>query len=129
VNCPNCKKEKTLRAWTGTFTVMGVDVPAKGQRCSACEETLFAAGETEKQERAAADVLVERGLRTAAEFRFVRKMAGLKATELADLLDVRPETVSRWERGEVEIPRPVAFVLGELYVRPRVTRQKFEALA
>jgi len=35
--------------------------------------------------------------------------------------------VSRWERDEVEIPRPIAFTLGELFERPRVVRDRLEA--
>jgi transcriptional regulator with XRE-family HTH domain len=51
-------------------------------------------------------------------------ISGCKATEIAELLDVRPETVSRWERGEVDIPRAAAFALGELYEHPHVTKRK-----
>jgi DNA-binding transcriptional regulator YiaG len=45
------------------------------------------------------------------------------------LFGVRPETVSRWEHGESEIPRTAAFALGQLYAHPKLTRQSFEALA
>jgi transcriptional regulator with XRE-family HTH domain len=58
----------------------------------------------------------------------VRKAAGFRAVEIAALFNVRPETVSRWERGESEIPRTAAFALGQLYAHPRLTRQGFEAL-
>lgn len=57
------------------------------------------------------------------------KVIGLKGAEVAEIIDVRPETVSRWERGEVEIPRLAAFALGEFHDRPRVTRNKLEAFA
>lgn len=59
----------------------------------------------------------------------MRKAAGFRAVEVADLFGVRPETISRWEHGEAEIPRTAAFALAELYKHPRLTRQTFEALA
>jgi putative zinc finger/helix-turn-helix YgiT family protein len=129
LRCPNCKKTNTLRLWEAPIAVMGVDVLAHGLRCSACGETLFDAKEVERQELEAAHLLVARGIRTGVEFKFIRKLAGLRANELAEMLDVRPETVSRWERGEVEIPRAVAYALGEYHQHPRITRQKLEAFA
>lgn len=128
VRCPSCKNEK-FRRWDGVVKVCGVEVQTRGDECTKCGEILFAASEVEANERTAATAIVERGIRTPKEFRFVRKAAGLQANELASMLDVRPETVSRWERGEVDIPRPISFALGELFERPRVTRQKLEALA
>lgn len=126
--CPICERG-TLRAHRETVTRLGVELEVIGERCSACGETLVSNDEATRQELALAAGLVARGVRAGNEFKLVRKAAGLMATEVAELLDVRPETVSRWERGEVEIPRAVAFALGELYDRPRVTRQKFEAFA
>lgn len=129
MRCPSCKKSDTMRPWEGARKMMGVDVFTRGARCSSCGETLFDDASVERQEIDAATALVARGIRTAAEFRFVRKVAGLLANDLAELLGVRPETVSRWERGEGEIPRAAAFALGELFDRPKVTRQKLEAFA
>lgn len=126
--CPNCKENK-LRSWEGMLELEGVEVLTRGMRCGACGEALFDQTEVANQEQARAAALVMRGIRTGAEFKFVRKMAGLKATEIAELFDVRPETVSRWERGEVEIPRLASFSLGELYERPRVIRARFDALS
>ncbi len=59
----------------------------------------------------------------------MRSELDLTGVEVAELLDVRPETISRWEKGHAELPRSAAFILGELYVRPRVTRSKLELLA
>ena len=39
----------------------------------------------------------------AKEVRFLRKALGLSAKELADKLEVTPETVSRWENGKAPI--------------------------
>lgn len=129
MKCPTCKKDDTLEAWEGTVTRMGVEITARGERCSSCGETLFGYEELGRQDALIADALVARGIRTGAEFVFVRKSAGFKAVEVAELFGVRPETVWRWEHGETEIPRTAAFALAQLYKHPKVTRQSFEALA
>ena len=126
--CPKCKKSE-LRSWEGPLDLEGVEVFAHGMRCGSCGETILDADEVGKLEKMRAHALVQRGIRSGAEFKFVRKMAGLKATELAEIFDVRPETVSRWERGEQELPRLAAFALAELAQRPRVVRERLEAMA
>ncbi|HEX3479719.1 MAG TPA: type II toxin-antitoxin system MqsA family antitoxin [Kofleriaceae bacterium] len=108
---------------------MEIKLSARGRRCSACGETLYDHEEVGRQEQELAAALVERGVRTGQEFALVRKVAGFRAVEIAELFGVRPETVSRWEHGEGEIPRTAAFALGQLYVHPKLTRQSFEALA
>ena len=50
-------------------------------------------------------------LRGPETFKFCRKFAGLGVQDLADLLDVDRRTVSRWEHGDVEIPKPVMALL------------------
>ncbi|MEO6772335.1 MAG: helix-turn-helix domain-containing protein, partial [Kofleriaceae bacterium] len=102
---------------------------ARGERCRSCSETLYDLAESKRQERALAKGLVERGVRTGAEFKLVRKSAGLRAVDIAAMLDVTPETVSRWETDTVEIPRPVAYVLGDLLEHPKLARERLEALA
>ncbi len=52
--------------------------------------------------------LIELGERTGDAFRYVRKVHGLSAVALAELLDVTPSTLSRWEHGE---PDANAFAL------------------
>ncbi len=129
MRCPTCKKENTLRPWEGPWPVRGIDLVAHGRSCSSCGEVLVALSEHGRLERIAAEQLVARGIRTGAEFKFVRALAGLRANEVAEMFGVRPETVSRWERGEVEIPRTAAYALGQLYSHPKLTRQRLEAFA
>lgn len=85
-----------------------MEIQTSGQQCSACGEQLFDYEEVGRQERALAAALVERGIRKGSEFALVRKVAGFKAVEVAELFGVRPETISRWEHGEAEIPRTAA---------------------
>jgi DNA-binding transcriptional regulator YiaG len=53
-------------------------------------------------------------LRGPETFTFCRKFAGLGVQELADLLEVDRRTVSRWERGDVDIPKPVMAIVALL---------------
>jgi DNA-binding transcriptional regulator YiaG len=129
MRCPTCNKDNTLRPWEGLTTVMGVEIEGRGQRCRSCGEILIELTERGRQERLAAERLVARGIRSGVEFKFVRKLAGLRANEVADMFGVRKETVSRRERGEVEIPRTAAYALGELFAHPKLTRQRLEAFA
>jgi putative zinc finger/helix-turn-helix YgiT family protein len=129
MRCPNCRKDNTIRPWEGKIQRLGVDMTATGRRCSACGETLFDAAEAERQEQVLVAGLVERGGRTGSEFALVRKAAGLRGVEVAELFGVRPETVSRWEHGETDIPRTAAFAIGELFRHPKLTRQSLAALA
>lgn len=127
-NCPLCHKGK-LRSWTGTSTYFGVKTTSHGVECPACGEVYFTAGEIEREHQIVAKTVVARGIAIGREFRFIRKRARLQAAELAEILGVTPETVSRWENDAVPIPRLAAFALGELYQRPRATRAKLEAFA
>jgi DNA-binding transcriptional regulator YiaG len=129
MRCPTCRKEDTFRPWEGVLPTMGFDLRGQGRRCEACGEILIALSECGRLERLAAQQLVARGIRSGREFKFVRKVAGFSATEVADLFEVRKETVSRWERGEVEVPRTAAYTLGALFEHPKLTRQRLEAFA
>jgi DNA-binding transcriptional regulator YiaG len=92
-----------------------------------CGEILFDGDELDRQEREVAAALIARGIRTGKQFKLVRKVAGFRANEIADMFGVRPETISRWERGEIDVPRTAAYALGELYEHPKLTQQKLEA--
>lgn len=46
-------------------------------------------------------------LRGPQTFKFCRAFSELGVQDLADLLDVDRRTVSRWEHGDVEIPKPI----------------------
>lgn len=127
MRCPLCKANK-LRSWEGPFDFDGVEVFARGMRCGACGQMIFDLEQAGALERMRAGALVKRGIRTGMDFKYVRKVAELTATELAELLDVTAKTVSRWETGEVELPRYAAFVLGELLERPRAVRERLKRL-
>jgi DNA-binding transcriptional regulator YiaG len=54
------------------------------------------------------------GLRGPQTFKFCRTFCEVGVQELADLLDVDRRTVSRWQHGDVEIPKPVMVLLALL---------------
>jgi transcriptional regulator with XRE-family HTH domain len=54
------------------------------------------------------------GLRGPETFNFCRKFSELGVQELADLLDVDRRTISRWEHGDIEIPKPIMAIVALL---------------
>jgi transcriptional regulator with XRE-family HTH domain len=59
---------------------------------------------------------VEHGASDGAAFKFMRKAIGMKATDLAALLGVAAETISRWETGQREVDRTALAALAGLVV-------------
>ena len=51
------------------------------------------------------------GLRGPQTFKFCRSFCELGTQQLADLLDVDRRTISRWQHGDAEIPKPVMALL------------------
>jgi putative zinc finger/helix-turn-helix YgiT family protein len=129
MRCPTCKQEDTFRPWEGMMPVREFEFLTSGQRCTSCGEILIKLSERGRTERLAAARIVARGIRSGREFKFVRAVAGFLASDLAEMFGVRKETVSRWERGQVEIPRTAAYALGALFEHPKLTRQRLEAFA
>src|SRR5882724_2653632 len=73
------------------------DVPSR--KCTSCAELLISGPGLRAFERAITLELVRGGEVGPEGFRWLRKAAGLKAVRLAELLDVTPMQVSRWENG------------------------------
>ena len=72
----------------------------KGSLCPTCGERFFDGRSIEKFERQVAKWLIEQGYESSEELRFLRKVAGIRAADLATLLGVSAETVSHWETGK-----------------------------
>ena len=115
--CPNCRNSDLQSAeHTQTFrfgdSVITVKTPAMA--CSSCGERLIVAADVRRAEHAAARKLTEMGIQGGAVFRFLRKTAGLTGLQLADLLGVAKDTISRWENDTRPIPRAAMAVVGML---------------
>lgn len=128
--CQSCHKGPDLQPYEVPRRMHGVDVIGIGQQCVHCKWRLpLSFADVRRQENEVAEKIVERGIRDGAEFKFVRKVADIKSSDLADLMGVRAGTVSRWENRGKPIPVTAAFVLGELYSRPQAVREKLAAIA
>lgn len=116
--CPKCdgKVEKTLVPDTVEVGrhVFSARVPAF--KCRGCGEVYFEGAGLEQLELRAAVELARAGDATPESMRFMRKALGFKAAELAELLAVTPETVSRWETGKQRLEHRAMAVLGSLVI-------------
>lgn len=68
----------------------------------------------EQHDLAIASWLVANGARTGDALRWLRKTIGMKALELAEVLGITPETVSRWENGKLEVDALAWVLLGAI---------------
>jgi putative zinc finger/helix-turn-helix YgiT family protein len=88
------------------------ELPAR--TCPRCGERYLPGPAVGAFEDAVTHALVAAGASDGAALRWLRRAAGLRATELAVLLDVRAETVSRWETETSPTPRTAVYALGTL---------------
>lgn len=85
-------------------------------RCASCGEHFFDAQGLARFELRIAVSLARSGVASGEAMRFLRKVAGMRAADLAELLDVTPETVSRWENGKQALDRRALAVLAALVI-------------
>lgn len=117
--CPICNEgtlrpaERTLRAEVNghVFTANVAE-----ERCDACGEGLVDGRDVERFELAVSRALLDAGDTSAEAFKYARKSIGLTAAELATLLGVTPESISRWENAKHPID-PTALALLSLLVQ------------
>ena len=76
-----------------------------GRQCTACGATSFKGTDLARFEGAVAAALAGAGATSGEAFRAMRKALDLRAIDVAALLGVTPETISRWETGRVPIDR------------------------
>lgn len=107
------------------------DVPAR--KCTSCGELLISGPALGAFERAITLELARGGEVGPEGFRWLRKAAGLKAMRLAELLDVTPMQVSRWENARKPLERRAVALVSALALEQvdgkAATRAVLEALA
>ncbi|MSP17533.1 MAG: helix-turn-helix domain-containing protein [Myxococcales bacterium] len=104
-------KVERVREVTGRL--FSTVLPAR--RCANCGEEYFTLADLARFDLAVARSLADAGVFDAPAVLFMRKALGLPAKDLAALLDVRAETLSRWENGKTPlVDRPVKAVLHQL---------------
>ena len=92
--------------------VFAADVPAT--RCDACGEVLISGPGMLAFDRALTGELARSGTVGPQAFRWLRKAARLPSVRLAELLDVTPGTVSRWENGKQALDRRAVALVSAL---------------
>lgn len=115
-SCGNHEFRKINETLSAGFPVSGVtaSVAVAGNQCTKCRETHVPPSVVQEFELAVACELADRGVRTGEAVRHMRKVLGLRAADLARLLDLTPETISHWETGKAPIGRAAFVVLGAL---------------
>ena len=114
--CPTCKKAKLTEGTTAlerTFPARGGKVRAvvegvPAMVCRACGEAVVMSEDLARAELIAANRLIDAGARSGALLSWTRRSLGLLAADLAALLGITAETVSRWENDRVE-PEPAVW--------------------
>jgi DNA-binding transcriptional regulator YiaG len=88
------------------------DLPA--YVCKSCGESVIDYATLHRFNLAIAGRIAELGASSGEAFKFMRKAIGMKAVDLATLLNVAPETISRWETGQRSVDRGALIVLGAI---------------
>jgi putative zinc finger/helix-turn-helix YgiT family protein len=99
--CVACKHEgltETLQPWSRTVAGYTFETKLEALTCPACGESYYSDKTVEAYEMGIATWLARHGIDSGEAFQFMRKTLGLRAVDLASLLDVAPETLSRWEK-------------------------------
>jgi DNA-binding transcriptional regulator YiaG len=84
------------------------------EACTSCGKVYFESNVLERFELHVAGKLADAGVSTGPAFRFMRKALGMRATDLAALLDVSAETISRWETEKRGVDRGALALVGAL---------------
>ncbi|MEZ4302090.1 MAG: type II toxin-antitoxin system MqsA family antitoxin [Polyangiaceae bacterium] len=114
--CALCGADKIRKGKVSLVREVGSHVfsaTVVGHVCGACGESFTDIRDGERFDLAVAAQLSE-AAPSGEAFRFLRKVAGLKAREVASMFGVTNDTISRWENGKHAIERPPFFILGQL---------------
>ncbi len=94
--------------------VYTAELPATA--CPACGEAVVEGDVLARYDAALTHALVRHGQPGAAAVKWLRKAARLTGAELAALLGVTPESVSRWENDRTAMDRATWVTLGALAI-------------
>lgn len=111
----NATKELLQKVGGRKFT--GV-VPCR--RCATCGERYVDAAHALAFEADVVTYLALHGLASGETLRLMRKSLGLTAQQLAELLRVAPETISRWEHGKRNVDLSAWAMVASLLAEKRL---------
>jgi putative zinc finger/helix-turn-helix YgiT family protein len=123
--CEPCGRYPSLETkveLTRTFEGHTFKAKLGAQRCPKCRKKFLKPDAEESFDRRMALRLVLCWPPRPAALRFIRQVIGMPAKELAELLGVTGETVSRWEHGRLSPGRQTLAVLAALVDIPRDSR-------
>jgi Helix-turn-helix len=86
--------------------VFVAELPAR--KCTSCRERTVGGSDLLAFDAAVAAELARGGASSPDALKFLRKSMALTAAELGELLELRPETISRIENGKMPIDRRTA---------------------
>jgi putative zinc finger/helix-turn-helix YgiT family protein len=116
-SCVNCQGTK-FRRTTAEVKRHVADREFAGklpaQECASCGMRYYAGPDLSRFELAVSIALANAGVTDAEALKFMRKVTGLNGKEFAELLEVRPETVSRWEKDKRPIDRATYAIIRQL---------------
>jgi putative zinc finger/helix-turn-helix YgiT family protein len=115
--CPICREGKLVKGKAPAQVHVGkhlftAELPA--MCCDKCDEVYFDGSDLRRFESQAAAELAKAGESSAEALVFQRKTLGLMAKELAELLDIRPEHLSKWENGKLPVERRAAALVAAM---------------
>ncbi len=132
MKCFNCGKA-TFKRMQVPFAITVADIEfateLPGGSCSSCGARTVSGEAGASFELQVASELASRGVRSGETFRFMRKALGMKAADLAEIMNVAAETVSRWENGQRDVGGPEFMLLGFLVDDKRAGRSTVQARA
>ena len=133
--CTSCRKDQVAPAAVSASVEVGEHLftaLVPGFRCTHCGETYIDGPALGHFEECVATELARAGASSGEALRFMRKTLGLRGSDLADLLDVTAETISRWETGKWPLDRRamalVAALASERVEGRATTRRQLEVL-
>lgn len=111
--CHECKEGQMRPAEVMSHIAVGTlkfRTLLPGLQCEKCGTQLVPGPQVEAFERQVAEVLVRTGQNSGDVLRFIRKAVGLRAKDVAEVLDMSPEHISRLENGGAVPARTMALV-------------------
>jgi|SRR5580692_5975769 transcriptional regulator with XRE-family HTH domain len=134
-NCPKCGARvfASVRRLSQCLAGREFRLTVPFATCKGCRTGYFDAAAVEWGERQIACRIAADGPVDGRTLRVLRKALGLRASQLADVLSVTAETISRWETGQRPVDRSAwmvasSLVLEEAHLSPR-TLERLKAAA
>jgi len=116
MKCINCKQDcvETIGLHVIKVDLHKFEGLVSGVKCKSCEIFYENGPASIELELTAGVWLAEHGFQTGEEIIFMRKVAGLSAVNLANLLGVSTKIISEWEMEKRAACKSALIILGEL---------------